>query len=432
MGDIAIRVENLSKQYMIGLGKPDHDTLRDQLAGGLKSLFCNNNRHPQNADKIWALKNVSFEVGRGEAIGIIGHNGAGKSTLLKVLTRITKPTEGRAEIYGRVGSLLEVGTGFHPELTGRENIYLNGVVLGMSRTEINRQFDEIVDFSGVEKLLDTPIKRYSTGMKVRLAFSVAAHLEPEILMIDEVLAVGDVAFQKKCLGKMGDVAKQGRTVIFVSHNMAAITSLTRRAIWLAGGKVAAIGLPHEVIEWYIKDISSNSNQSGFLSLRSLPRPQGILANHRATLEWVRSTGRDGNQKHVFAEGEPIIVELGFKIHGELANLEFGIGVKRLGHGDTELFLVPSPTYTFSSSYGHYRIRMNMDPSYLRPGSYSLVLKMFADGLRQETLADTLQFRVTEDNSPSAHDQYRVWLSGSLKFDYEWGGVEPCPLHDSTE
>ena len=211
MNYVAIRAENLSKQYQIGV-KNRHNTLRDQLMGSLRSLFSRNGAAPELNDTFWALKDVSLEIKRGEVIGIIGRNGAGKSTLLKVLSRIIEPTAGVADIRGRVASLLEVGTGFHSELSGRENIYLNGAILGMKKAEIDRKFDEIVDFSGVEKFMDTPVKRYSSGMYVRLAFAVAAHLEPEILIIDEVLAVGDAAFQKKCLAKVEDVGKGGRTV----------------------------------------------------------------------------------------------------------------------------------------------------------------------------------------------------------------------------
>ena len=227
----AIQVENLSKLYLIGRAQQKHDTLRDALANvkpwpRIASIFRKDHSHRLNNslqdDLLWALKDVSFEVQPGEVVGIIGRNGAGKSTLLKILSRITEPTSGRAVLNGRVGSLLEVGTGFHPELTGRENIYLNGAILGMRRTEIEKKFDEIVAFSEIEKFLDTPVKRYSSGMYVRLAFAVAAHLEPEILLVDEVLAVGDAAFQKKCLGKMNDVARHGRTILFVSHNMGAI------------------------------------------------------------------------------------------------------------------------------------------------------------------------------------------------------------------
>jgi lipopolysaccharide transport system ATP-binding protein len=242
MSDTVIRVDGLSKLYRIGRPEDRYKTLRESMAGAVKTpfkraakLFRGQPYCAANMETIWALKNVTFEVKRGEVIGIIGRNGAGKTTLLKILSRITEPTEGYAEIDGRVGSLLEVGTGFHPELTGRENIYLNGAILGMKKAEIERKFDEIVAFAEVEKFIDTPVKHYSSGMYVRLAFAVAAHLEPEILMVDEVLAVGDAAFQEKCLGQMGEVARGGRTVLFVSHNMAAIESLCSRAILLKTG-----------------------------------------------------------------------------------------------------------------------------------------------------------------------------------------------------
>jgi lipopolysaccharide transport system ATP-binding protein len=260
MSDIAIRVEGLSKAYRIGLNEQRHDTLFGAFASFLKSPLSNFQAlqnlsrfgTEEEADVIWALKDASFEVKHGEAIGIIGANGAGKSTLLKILARITEPTRGRAEVFGRVGSLLEVGTGFHPDLTGRENVYLNGTILGMRKAEIDKKFDEIVEFSGVEKFIDTPVKRYSSGMRVRLAFSVAAHLEPEILIIDEVLAVGDAEFQKKCLGKMGEVAECGRTVLFVSHNLTAVQSLCHRAIWLKDGSVVMNGPPSRVVAAYIQ------------------------------------------------------------------------------------------------------------------------------------------------------------------------------------
>jgi lipopolysaccharide transport system ATP-binding protein len=253
MSDIAIRVEKLSKRYRIGKSDSHRNgprSLLSRLAAPFNYL-ASTLREPSADEIIWALNGVSFEVKRGEAIGIIGRNGAGKSTLLKILSRITDPTEGYSIIYGRVGSLLEVGTGFHPELTGRENIYLNGAILGMKRAEIERRFDEIVAFAGIEKFLDTPVKRYSSGMYVRLAFAVAAHLESEILVMDEVLAVGDATFQKKCLGKMGDVARGGRTVLFVSHNMAAVAQLCQRTIWLDGGQIKLVGSSGQMVQAYL-------------------------------------------------------------------------------------------------------------------------------------------------------------------------------------
>jgi len=270
MSNIVIRAERLSKLYKIGVLKQRHDTLRDQLVHSFRSLFSGNGHHPpqpstppsihSRSDTIWALKDFSFEVQQGEVVGIIGRNGAGKSTLLKILSRITEPTSGRAEIHGRVGSLLEVGTGFHPELTGRENIYLNGAMLGMRKREINHKFDEIVAFAEIERFIDTPVKRYSSGMYVRLAFAVAAHLEPEILIVDEVLAVGDAAFQKKCLRKMGDVAGEGRTVLFVSHNMAAVQGLCSRACLLSDGQIVGAGPPRNMVEQYLAESSSAAAQ----------------------------------------------------------------------------------------------------------------------------------------------------------------------------
>ncbi|MDZ4768862.1 MAG: ABC transporter ATP-binding protein, partial [Chloroflexota bacterium] len=247
MTNIAVRVENVSKSYTIAHEGKRYRTLREDLI----ALIPGRGSPRTTRETFWALRDVSFEVPRGEVMGIIGRNGAGKSTLLKILARITKPTTGSIDLYGRVGSLLEVGTGFHPELTGHENIYLSGTILGMRRAEIARQFDAIVDFAEVEQFLDTPVKRYSSGMYMRLAFAVAAHLEPEILIVDEVLAVGDAAFQKKSLGKMGDVAKSGRTVLFVSHNMAAVEALCSRALLLERGRTAFLGAASEAIGRYL-------------------------------------------------------------------------------------------------------------------------------------------------------------------------------------
>ena len=253
MNDIAIRVEGLGKQYRLGAEKERYSTFGDQIRKwvSLRRLLIRRTRD-EKRPPFWALKDVSFEVKRGEVLGIIGRNGAGKSTLLKILSRITEPTEGAIDIHGRVGSLLEVGTGFHPELTGRENIYLNGAILGMRRAEVVRKFDEIVAFAEVEKFIDTPVKHYSSGMYTRLAFAVAAHLEPDILIVDEVLAVGDAQFQKKCLGKMGEVSKGGRTVLFVSHNMAVLQAICSRVVLLDRGNIACDGETHAVIRRYLE------------------------------------------------------------------------------------------------------------------------------------------------------------------------------------
>ena len=255
MNDIAIQADGLSKRYRLGSHAHRYGRLTESLATAFaapfRKIFRAGTDSPAEEGSLWALKDVSFDVKVGQAVGIIGRNGAGKTTLLKLLSRITEPTEGRAILRGRVGSLLEVGTGFHPELTGKENIYLNGAILGMSRAEINERFDEIVEFAEVERFLDTPVKRYSSGMQVRLAFAVAAHLEPEILIVDEVLAVGDVAFQRKSLGKMSDVASGGRTVLFVSHNMSVVSRLCDFGIWLDGGRVAAQGPMEDVVRQYL-------------------------------------------------------------------------------------------------------------------------------------------------------------------------------------
>jgi homopolymeric O-antigen transport system ATP-binding protein len=248
---IAIRVEGLSKRYTIAAMRHRHDTLRDQIAESFKALYRHGDGSKSRVDNIWALRDISFEVKTGEIVGLIGRNGAGKSTLLKLLSRITEPTKGRAEIYGRVGSLLEVGTGFDRELTGRENIYLSGAILGMKKAEIERKFDDIVAFAEIEKFVETPVKRYSSGMYLRLAFAVAAHLDPEILLLDEVLAVGDAAFQKRCLGKMEEVANRGRTILFVSHNLAAITRFCTRCIWVDAGQIRADGHPEGIVAEYL-------------------------------------------------------------------------------------------------------------------------------------------------------------------------------------
>jgi len=288
MSDIAIRVENLGKLYRIGGRQEGYKTFRESLMDAVQApvrrlgaLLGGRNGQAQEDDTIWALQDVSFEVKPGEVVGVIGRNGAGKSTLLKILSRITEPTTGRVEIHGRVGSLLEVGTGFHPELTGRENIFLNGAILGMKKAEIVRRFDEIVAFAEVEKFIDTPVKRYSSGMYLRLAFAVAAHLDPEILLVDEVLAVGDASFQKKCLGKMGDVAKEGRTVLFVSHNMTALRSLCQRAVCLDEGIIVDDGPADKVVSRYLQTVANSMLQ------QTWDDPQTAPGNDQVRLHLVR-------------------------------------------------------------------------------------------------------------------------------------------------
>ena len=312
MSDAIITVSGLGKKYRIShqADRPRYTALRDVIANKVKGLLSSRKAkagHGKSVEDFWALKDVSFEIKRGEVVGVIGRNGAGKSTLLKVLSRITEPTQGRVHLKGRVSSLLEVGTGFHPELTGRENIFLNGAILGMSRVEIRRKFDEIVAFAEVEKFLDTPVKRYSSGMYVRLAFAVAAHLEPEILIVDEVLAVGDAEFQKKCLGKMGDVAKGGRTVLFVSHNMAAITKLCQTGLLLNRGRVEAHGKAEAVVTDYL-NVGAND------SLAYVPDPaKKPVGNDSVHLLSVALRGVDGSTGPNFGSGTAIKVEITYRV-----------------------------------------------------------------------------------------------------------------------
>src|SRR6202521_285224 len=323
--DIVIRVENVAKRYLVGhlaARREGHDTLRDLIVRnarnfGRKAMDVFRGRQIVEGDAVedfWALKDVSFEVTRGEVLGIVGANGAGKSTLLKILSRIVEPTSGRVTIDGRVASLLEVGTGFHQELTGRENIYLNGAILGMSKVEIKRKFDEIVAFAETEQFLDTPVKRYSSGMYVRLAFAVAAHLEPEILIVDEVLAVGDTAFQKKCLGKMGSFAQSGRTVLFVSHNMEAIRTLCQRVVWLKNGRLHKDGKADEIVEDYF---NSPSNELSF----SCANPDYGLIIQKVVLR----NGR-GEKSSQFRPGDDLVVEISYVAHKRIEKPSIALGV----------------------------------------------------------------------------------------------------------
>jgi lipopolysaccharide transport system ATP-binding protein len=304
-----IRAEGLAKEYRIGGSAPSYRTLRGAVTEAAKAplrMFNRSGRKPR-AELVWALDGVSFEAQPGEVVGIIGRNGAGKSTLLKILSRITEPTRGRAELYGRVSSLLEVGTGFHPELSGRENVFLNGAILGMHRTEIARKFDEIVAFSGIEKYIDTPVKHYSSGMYLRLAFSVAAHLEPEILIVDEVLAVGDASFQRKCLNKMQTVSDQGRTVLFVSHDMTAVTRLCPRAILLERGKVLRDGQAHEVVSAYL------TSGLGTTAERAWDDDAAAPGNEVARLRAVRVREEGGRVTDAADIRRPVRVEMEYEV-----------------------------------------------------------------------------------------------------------------------
>ena len=361
MSDIAIRVENLSKRYRIGQ-RERYYALRDVLARALTlpfRLLSRNERQAATSNPsgyIWALKDVSFEVKEGEIVGIIGRNGAGKTTLLKILARITKPTKGYAEVRGRVGSLLEVGVGFHPELTGRENIYLSGAILGMTKEEIDKKFDEIVAFAGVEQFLDTPLKHYSVGMQMRLAFAVAAHLEPEILLVDEVLAVGDLEFQKKCLGKMEEVSRSGRTVLFVSHHMNQIRRLCERVIWLDSGQIVREGPTHEVVSAYEAAITSGE---------WLPQERPDAPSVKARfLKWEIVEPRN-NQPNVLTEIGPVTIRFLVQVNEPI----------RLGHHGIALFnsegqmMWGTAAYNLNLAEGLHNFTYELVTLPLRPGAY---------------------------------------------------------------
>ncbi len=437
MSDIAIRVENLSKLYKIGARKNRHDTLRDHLAHGFKSLFSRNGRssslasqpstlsgqqsavsgHPSSvdgrSDTFWALKDVSFEIKHGEVIGFIGRNGAGKSTLLKILSRITQPSEGRGEIYGRVASLLEVGTGFHPDLSGRENIYLNGAILGMKKAEIERKFDEIVAFSEIEKFIDTPVKRYSSGMYVRLAFAVAAHLEPEILIVDEVLAVGDAAFQKKCLGKIEDTAQKGRTVLFVSHNMGAVSRLCGRVISLKNGNLQMDGLTEEVISKYLTDHASVEGQyfcKDGIANRGVDELKvfsvGVLNEHGEI------TSRVDVRK-------PFFVDVCYRINkrlpcfriGFLLNTQYGVTIFETYDSDNEQYAGPREP-------GDYRIRCEVPANLLNSGRHVISVNAGIPGVRNLAFLEgvlTLNVENVDDASSFMHFKRQGIIRPKLKW-----------------
>jgi ABC-type polysaccharide/polyol phosphate transport system ATPase subunit len=302
----AIEVERLSKRYRLGEDRPGR-SLREVLATSARRIA--GRAEPRSREELWALRDIDLAVAEGESIGVIGRNGAGKSTLLKILSRITEPTTGVARMRGRVAALLEVGTGFHPELTGRENVYLNGAILGMSRSDITRRFEDIIAFAGVERFVETPVKRYSSGMYLRLAFAVAAHLEPDILVVDEVLAVGDAEFQSKCLRRMESVEREGRTVVFVSHNLDAISRLCQQAVWLDGGKVAAVGPAHEVIDAYLgaqvsRDFAASEHQEGPIAL-----------------EGVTVTDLAGRSLDVFRRDRPFVLEMRYTIRTPVPGLD---------------------------------------------------------------------------------------------------------------
>jgi lipopolysaccharide transport system ATP-binding protein len=414
MSDIAIRVEGLGKRYKLGAAQR-HRTLREALVKNFTAPFRRLRRGRSasaNGETFWALKDISFDVKEGDVIGIIGRNGAGKSTLLKLLSRITEPTTGQADIHGRVASLLEVGTGFHPELTGRENIYLNGAILGMKKAEIRRKFDEIVAFSEVEKFLDTPVKYYSSGMYVRLAFGVAAHLEPEILIVDEVLAVGDVAFQKKCLRRMEQVSGEGRTVLFVSHNMSAVLQLTTRAILLAEGRVLLDGPTRQVIERYSEAARAVET---FFDLESIPRKwPGTQAATILSAWFDRSMP-------LFAADEDF--EFGIKIRasGEISRLRVRMTIF-LGDS-TPVGACFGPEFVSISAGETCEAKVTLPCPNLAPGRYFCCLAIgkgdhTSGWVHHDAVLETLYFEVTPEEGDGG--TVSAWNPG-------WGAVRFRPL-----
>jgi len=362
VGDIAVSVEGLGKRYRIAHQRDPYGRLTESLSGAIRAPIDRlRGRRRETAEWFWALRDVSFEVRQGDVVGVIGRNGAGKTTLLKVLSRITEPTAGTVMLRGRVGSLLEVGTGFHPELTGRENVFMSGAVLGMRRAEINRKFDEIVDFAGIEQFLDTPVKRYSSGMQVRLGFAVAAHLETEILIVDEVLAVGDAEFQKRCLGKMSDVARGGRTVLFVSHNMTAVSALCDRAILLDCGSVALEGPVAQVTRAYADHAVAQSRAS----TGEFVFP--VASEKVAQIERVRLLDDKGKPARLHELSRPIDVAIDYVVREDVPTLIVGCEV----HSSTGEFVY----VTVDADWANYSAAEMSDQFPCKAGSYEATVHM---------------------------------------------------------
>ncbi|OSZ80903.1 hypothetical protein CAP36_06590 [Chitinophagaceae bacterium IBVUCB2] len=398
MSDAIIKVEGLGKRYIISHEQPtgSYTALRDVISNKAKGVLKKKEQLPPK-EEFWALKDVNFEIKKGQAVGIIGRNGAGKSTLLKVLSRITEPTTGRIEMNGRVASLLEVGTGFHPELTGRENIFLNGAILGMGRAEIRKKFDEIVEFSGVEKFLDTPVKRYSSGMYVRLAFAVAAHLEPEILVVDEVLAVGDAEFQKKCLGKMNEVSKnEGRTVIFVSHDIAAIRQLCATCVLLKNGQVAKYAESSLVVSEYLKNKEAESFYQN----------KNIDTSKDAVLKKIYLTNTAGELKTTFNHDEEMVLHFELAIH------------KKSEKNNLFITLLDQYKRKVASSESQglaEKMTIKFGPNFLVRGDYSVNAFIHSPGVEfVHMLDDVCNFSIIDNGSKfmiyREHDYGNVFLN----------------------
>jgi lipopolysaccharide transport system ATP-binding protein len=417
MGNLAIRVENIGKKYHLGGQKERYLTLRDQIARWVRApgrLF-GYGKSSKEANEFWALKNVSFHIDHGEVVGIIGRNGAGKSTLLKILSRITEPTEGEIDLYGRVGSLLEVGTGFHPELSGRENTYLNGAILGMKRSEIAQKFDAIVQFAEIEKFIDTPVKHYSSGMYTRLAFAVAAHLDPEILVVDEVLAVGDAAFQDKCLGKMQEVAAGGRTVLFVSHNMPTLRRLTQRCVYLRSGQVVCFDPTPQAIDRYLSDTFQQNTSGNTRSLDYFRR--GNTYESSVRFQSIQMTDEDGKPIDILSTGKPFRLEATLESQEthDRACLAFwltndrGERVSTFFSGDQECWFPIRP--------GKQTISCIVKDLSLSPGRYSITIGV-------NRTANTLAFDVLLDY-PAFTVVFEGLDSGELDWPERPWGVVHC-------
>lgn len=415
MSNPIIEVKNLSKRYRIGTAERGYKTFREAIVYGISAPIRNLTRlhsltkfkEGDEEDVIWALKDVSFDVNEGEVLGIIGRNGAGKSTLLKILTRITEPTSGSAVMSGRVSSLLEVGTGFHPELTGRENIFLNGAILGMRKREIEQKFDEIVAFSEIDKFIDTPVKRYSSGMYVRLAFAVAAHLEPEILLIDEVLAVGDIGFQKKCLGKMDEVAKGGRTILFVSHNMGAIRNLCSTAIWLDNGQIVKKGPTNEIVGDYEEHQLKRFDESTYVVERS-PEEVKHKSFYVSRVEMLNTKGKNSNLFRyndtlvllVDFAGEPLgsNVTSEFHIYNELGQ-RVSMGVSGLYHGKF-----------FDKRVR--KVRIEIGPLTFTSGKYSILLRVLSTEASADTWENAIGFTIVQCQPNEMHWEMLTYRDGA--------------------
>jgi len=419
LSDHAIEVRGLAKRYRLGERDVLHGSLRDAVSGVFANALHRARRRPRGArDWIWALDHVTFDVARGEVLGIIGRNGAGKTTLLKILSGVTDPTSGEAHVWGRAGALLEVGTGFHPDLTGRENVFFNGAILGMKRKEIRLKFDEIVEFAEVERFIDTPVKRYSSGMQLRLAFAVAAHLEPEILIVDEVLAVGDAAFQRKCLGKMGEVSGAGRTVLLVSHNMSAITSLADRCLWLDQGRVRELGDPAQIVADYLSG-DAVSAQPGFADLSDPRLRDGVpkKTSKEVLFDWVRLVDDEGKPSDVFFEGDSLTIELGLASAIDSRRLEAlcfvrsleGVLVFTLTSGLLDVDLQPGPA----------ELAVTIPKNQLRSGRYTLDLYVLT-AQPQDYLQGAKSFEVVVSREPDG-DPRRVRDNlGLVSVEQEWG------------